>query len=301
MFVNQTACGVVSLLGMAANVINIIVFYQQGFKDTVNISLTGLAISDLMSLVTSLWVSICWNPLMYYTDLPFIPKDVEYLTGSMPHLLFTRVSGWITAFVAFERCLCIALPLKVKAIITPRLVAWFMVSIFLVVGAAQTPLFCTSTLEWVFSPGRNRTVIGQVARAMSEEIDGIAFSVNLIFPFGSFSIVVVCTAVSSAQLKQTSQWRAKSAVGPSRELGQSVSGREKKVVKMVVMISVLFIVSFLPTAVAQIVYGAIADEPPLVPVFVFYIGVAFSFIKVLEAVHASVGIILYYTMSSKYR
>lgn len=34
-------CGVTSLFGIGANVVNIVVFVKQGFKDSVNISLLG--------------------------------------------------------------------------------------------------------------------------------------------------------------------------------------------------------------------------------------------------------------------
>ncbi|CAL1538689.1 unnamed protein product [Lymnaea stagnalis] len=273
----------------------------QGFKDTVNISLLGLAISDLMSLVTSLWVSICWNPLMYYADLPFIPGDVEYLTGSIPHLIFTRVTGWITAFVAFERCLCIALPLRVKTIVTPRRATWLIVAIFILVGAAHSTAFYTTGLDAVFDAARNRTLLGLVARPRSDEINSVSYSVNLVSPFGSFVLVLVCTAVTSAQLRQKSAWRVKSVAGTALKSTPGISGKDQKIIKMVVVISIVFIVSYLPANVMHMMYCTIADEPSLVTAYWTYMSVAFSFIKVLEAVNASVSIVLYYTMSSRYR
>ncbi|CAG5120669.1 unnamed protein product, partial [Candidula unifasciata] len=57
-------CGILSLFGIGANVTNIIVFIKQGFKDSINISLLGLAVGDLGCALTMVWVSIGFSPLL---------------------------------------------------------------------------------------------------------------------------------------------------------------------------------------------------------------------------------------------
>ncbi|KAI8785856.1 tachykinin peptides receptor 86C [Biomphalaria glabrata] len=301
--INHTISGVISFFGIVGNVINIIIFYRQGFKDTVNISLLGLAVSDLLSLITSLWVAICWNPLMYYADLPFVPEDVEYMTGSLPHLLCTRITAWITAFVALERCLCIVIPLHVRTIITPFRTAVYIVSTFIIVAVAQAGSFYSSSLQWVFNSARNRTVMSRVVREGSQEIESITYSLNLVSPFGSFVIVVLCTAITAIQLRRKSEWRMKTTMAKSKrnENEADVMAKEKKVIKLVVMISVIFIVSFLPANVIHIIYCSISSQLQLVLLYIPYLSISFSFIKVLEAFNASISIVLYYVMSSKFR
>ncbi|KAI8791458.1 tachykinin peptides receptor 86C [Biomphalaria glabrata] len=301
--INHTISGVISFFGIVGNVINIIIFYRQGFKDTVNISLLGLAVSDLLSLITSLWVAICWNPLIYYADLPFVPEDIEYMTGSLPHLLCTRITAWITAFVALERCLCIVIPLHVRTIITPFRTAVYIVSTFIVVAIAQTGLFYSSSLQWVFNIARNRTLMSRVVREGSEEIDSITYLVNLVNPFGSFIIVVLCTAITAIQLRRKSEWRMKITMAPSKrtENEADIMSKEKKVIKLVVIISVIFIFSFLPANVSHIIYCSVSSQLQLVLLYIPYISISFSFIKVLEAFNASISIALYYVMSSKFR
>uniref|UniRef100_A0A2C9KAV0 G-protein coupled receptors family 1 profile domain-containing protein n=1 Tax=Biomphalaria glabrata TaxID=6526 RepID=A0A2C9KAV0_BIOGL len=240
---------------------------------------------------------------MYYADLPFIPEDVDYLTGSLPHLLFTRVTAWITAFVALERCLCIAIPLHVKTIVTPSRVAIYIVCTFVVVTGAQAGSFYTSSLEWVFNSLRNRTIMSRVWREGSQEIESITYSVNLVFPFGSFIIVVVCTAISAIQLRRKSKWRMKTTMAKStrKDNEADVVSKEKKVIKLVVMISVIFIVSFLPSNIIHITYCSIASQPELVYFYWPYLSISYSFVKILEAFNASISIVLYYVMSSKFR
>lgn len=75
---------------------------------------SGLAISDLGCLSTTIWFSISFTPAVAAADVPFDVPGVAYLIGALPHLSFSRITSWITAIITLERCLCIILPLKVK-------------------------------------------------------------------------------------------------------------------------------------------------------------------------------------------
>ncbi|KAK0056412.1 allatostatin-A receptor, partial [Biomphalaria pfeifferi] len=71
-----------------------------------------LAVSDVGMLGTLVWLNLCFNPLFHNLDLPFDSVEIQYLTAGWPHVVFTQITSWITAFITLERCLCIALPLK---------------------------------------------------------------------------------------------------------------------------------------------------------------------------------------------
>ncbi|CAG5114702.1 unnamed protein product, partial [Candidula unifasciata] len=105
-------CQSIDIFGTVTNIINSVCFIKQGFKDPINVTLIGLSISDLGCLVTLIWLNICFTPSFQQADLPFDPTGILYLTAGWPHVIFTRVTSWITAFITLERCLCIALPLK---------------------------------------------------------------------------------------------------------------------------------------------------------------------------------------------
>lgn len=73
----------------------------------------ALSISDLFSLITLGWTSICFTPAMQTADLIFDPMEVSYLVSVNPHFFFSGLSSWITALIALERCLCVTAALKV--------------------------------------------------------------------------------------------------------------------------------------------------------------------------------------------
>lgn len=74
--------------------------------------------SDLCCLVTLIWGSVCYSPGLFAADVSFEPLEIAYLSSGIPHTTFTRVTGWITALITLERCLCITAPLKVGSYCT---------------------------------------------------------------------------------------------------------------------------------------------------------------------------------------
>ncbi|CAL1529998.1 unnamed protein product [Lymnaea stagnalis] len=291
--------GVISVLGIVGNIINIIIFTKQGFKDTVNISFFVLAVTDFLSLLTLLWVSICFFPPFRYSDLPFSSTDIEYLTGGWPHIICSRTTGWITAFVTIERCLCIALPLKVKTIVTGRRVVMCIAVIVLFVIASVAPAYYTSRLAWTYNPLLNRTMLGLVFTPDRNEVEEVAFAINSVFsPLGSFGAVVISTVILVVKLNEKTKWRQQSVA--DKDKNANISTKEQKVVKMVVGISTIFIVTYTPAA---IIFSAMAREPEF-RLTGYYsniniVVVSISFI--LEAVNGSVNIIVYYKMSTRFR
>uniref|UniRef100_A0A2C9KBT4 G-protein coupled receptors family 1 profile domain-containing protein n=1 Tax=Biomphalaria glabrata TaxID=6526 RepID=A0A2C9KBT4_BIOGL len=142
--INMVLVGViantVSALGIFGNIINIVVFFTQGLRTTVNISFFSLAISDLCNLITIAWFSICVNPYLNADpDLIIFPPEFQHLTAGFPHACFARITAWITVFMTVERCLCITFPFKIKEMITPKRTVITIICIYLFVIAAMIP------------------------------------------------------------------------------------------------------------------------------------------------------------------
>ncbi|XP_005100340.1 allatostatin-A receptor-like [Aplysia californica] len=291
-------CQIIDVFGTVTNIINIIVFVKLGFSDPVNVSLLGLTISDLGCLVTLIWHNICYNPLFNEMDLPFDPIDVQYLTAGWPHVTFTRITAWITAFITFERCLCIALPLKVKNIITPKRVAIVIVCLFIILIASVSPVYYVNRIGPKLSQKRNRTVIGLLFTEDREEVEAISFAVNnVIVPFCAFFVVIVCTVTLVVKLRSKTKWRKETA---SAGKSDNFSGRDQKVTKMVMMISTLFIVCFTPVSV-MFIGMTVEPELSIDGQYRNLFFILFSFGFILESTNSALNIFIYYEMSSKYR
>ncbi|KAH9498231.1 hypothetical protein Btru_008039 [Bulinus truncatus] len=295
-FVNYVSLGqAVNVFGMLTNILSVVVFIKMGFRDTSNISLLGLTISDLCSLVTLFFFNICQTPDFYNLTLPFEPYDVAFLTVGWAHVGFARVTCCLTAFIILERCLCIALPLKVKAILRPQRTIMTVMCIFPVSYASIFPIYCTASLNFRFSPIRNRTLLVMTYNELRKEMESISSVVNNVIPVSSFIVIVVCTALIIYQLHEKTKWRKLTS-----SYSSGAGTRDRKLEKMVLLISVIFIVCYLP---CEIVFVWMLIDPEL-----RFDGQQSNLFKVCvsalyfaETVNASSNVFVYYTMSSKYR
>ncbi|CAL1541154.1 unnamed protein product, partial [Lymnaea stagnalis] len=293
--------GAISVMGTVANVINMTVFIKQGFSDSVNISLLGLAVADLGSLVTLIWMSVCFSPWFRHSDIPFDAKDIQYLTAGWPHVCFARITSWITAFISLERCVCIALPLKVKQIITPRRTLYLVTSIFVVMFACVTPVFCVIGIGEKYFEDRNVTVLGLVYTPNGPDIENVVFSITVFSQLSAFILVIICTIILVHNLILKSKWRQSATKEVEGGSKSAVSARDKKVVVMVTLISSIFIACFLPSAINLICmiryspdYSVVGREQNT------FLG-SWAIMNTLEATNSTVNIVVYYHMSSKFR
>ncbi|XP_005112913.1 lysophosphatidic acid receptor 4-like [Aplysia californica] len=290
------AAGSISFLGAIFNVINAIVFFKQGFQDTVNITLFFLAISDMATLMNIMWIGVCFNPLFVQADFPVHYQDLSYITSGWLGWCFARISSWITAFVTFERCLCIALPLKVKTIITPRNTVIVVLGIYITMLANVVPVYYSISLGPKYFPQLNQTKMGLVYIANGVSIENVSLSINAISQMVSFFATIACTIILVHNLLLKSKWRQSKSSAVQQK---SFSKRDTKVVKMIVFIACVFIACYLPSA-ANFIASVIFDEYGLNGRYRNMFVLTWSIFLTLVALNCSVNIFVYYSMSSKF-
>ncbi|CAL1543382.1 unnamed protein product [Lymnaea stagnalis] len=299
--VNYVILGtIIGLFGIVSNIINIIIFYRQGFNNTVNISLFGLAISDLCSLLTLQWFNICVNPLFENADdaFPLVASEVIYLTAGIPHDCFARITCWITVYITGERCLCITLPLKIKQIITPRRTTVILVAIYVLMMASFTPEYVTAYIDWKFYPDKNRTLLGLVFTKERKSVEGLTFLMYGILGKLSFLAVILFTVILVLSLRRKTKWRKKSIFGNRQS--EKISNRDKKTINMIILIALILIVCYTPGIILSMV-TVFEPEFSIIGKYVNLFFAIWSFGFLFETINSSVNIFLFYKMSSKYR
>ncbi|GFO14189.1 chemosensory receptor a [Plakobranchus ocellatus] len=302
---------IVNLFALIGNVINIVVFAKLGYSETSNISLTALALSDLLSVVLNMWVILCFWPPFRDSRLPFNPINLTLFTGVILRVFTIRTVACITAFISFERCLCIVAPFKVKKIITPRFTVKAMLIIALLTIGPYSLITVRYNFVWVFYPQLNATILDletdNSARALL--VEKIVLTIwGVVQPVVAFVIVVVCTIFLVVQLRKMASWR-KSATSAGRqkednsalkEAAPNSSSKEKRLARMVVVIATNFIVCFTPTLALLLANAAFEELHFLGPYGrILLVLMLITFLG--ESISAGVNILIYYNMTTKFR
>ncbi|XP_059168783.1 probable G-protein coupled receptor frpr-1 [Physella acuta] len=298
MVLNLVCSEFIGVLGIIANVVNIIVFYKLGYEDTVNIKLTALAVSDIGALVTSMFYALVVNPWFLNADLPFQAIDIMFMIGFNPHNYFIRVCGFITAFASFERCLCVLAPLKVKRIITKNVSTFIVITIFLVLLLDLFPTYYAAYLDWVFNPLTNKSILAAVFRENNKYVFDISYLItDLFLPYLTFIIIITSTVTIAATLKKQSLWRQSCN---SKSDNKQITKKEKRVVMMLSVVAVVFIVCLIPQSAVLTASGLVPELGAYGLYFdVFLVVSCLSYL--METVSSSANIVIYYSMSSKYK
>ncbi|CAL1529878.1 unnamed protein product, partial [Lymnaea stagnalis] len=285
------------LFGIVGNTINILVFVKQGLRQSVNSSFFAMSISDLLGLVFQVWHNFCLNPYVDQLDAPIDFLDVQYLTAGWPNSVLVRITGWITVYVTAERCLSIAVPLKIKQIVTPRRTAAILVFIYVINIASLLPLYFSAYFSWNFYPAQNRTKFGISFRSNKLEIEYLIFTFQASLAIIAFACVIIFTTVLVVKLKKKSKWRRSTTF--DREQSDTMSSRERKTINMVVVVATVLIVCYTPAVTCSITtsltsdFGITGKQSNL-----FHMAWSFGFL--FHSINSSISILLYYRMSSKY-
>ncbi|GFS11013.1 chemosensory receptor A [Elysia marginata] len=331
---------IISIFGVIANIINIVVYIKQGAGEAMTVTLIGLAVADLGTVTCQMWLSVCWNPWFNHETLklPFRPLHIEYLSACHPRQSSVRISSWILAFATFERCLCITLPFKVRELITPYRARVFVVVVFIANTACTVPFYYTSRIVSFFDKGANRSYLVLSFTDDRQEIDSVFYGFAVSLTAIPFVAVALCTAVLVFHLNKASKWResvttnhlseknkaedlqkqppslketnnnreffykSEGTVKPlSKEKVQNAQlNKNKRAAKMVSMISTIFIVCNFPNTVNQLVMSIVPEYNKNGG----YVNISQTFWSLgyfTETINASINIFMYYSMSTRYR
>uniref|UniRef100_A0A2C9KX11 G-protein coupled receptors family 1 profile domain-containing protein n=1 Tax=Biomphalaria glabrata TaxID=6526 RepID=A0A2C9KX11_BIOGL len=286
------------LFGTVGNIINIAVFLKQGLRKSMNLSFFAMSISDLCGLVFQIWHNFCLNPYVEGIDSPVEFIEVQYLTAGWPNAVLVRITCWITAYITAERCLSIAIPLKIKQVITFNRTAVIIVFIYLINMASIVPLYFSAYFSWNFYPEQNKTKLGISFRSNKLEIESLIFTFQASLAIIAFALVIIFTGVLVIKLKQKSKWRRTAT--SDKDQNEAMSSRERKTVNMVIAVAIVLIVCYTPAVICSITtsitpdFGITGKQANM-----FHVIWSFGFL--FHSINASINVVLYYKMSSKYR
>ncbi|CAL1543185.1 unnamed protein product, partial [Lymnaea stagnalis] len=289
--------GLVAFLGIVSNVINAVVFVRLGFSDTTNISLLGLALADIGVSLPVAGFSVVNTPAIASLLGQSLREAIIYAVEGPAHVLFCRIAGLLTAFLALERFVCVAWPLRVKTLVTPQLTVCFVIGTFVIMTSCNVPSILANQIGLRFDPFLNETGYGILFHPFGDQLQDITITIQVLTQVMSFTVVTVSTLGLVRSLRRSVQWRKSTT---SVRLRAQVSRREQQLVKMVILISVIFIVCSLPTVVGNLAMIFVKDFNVRESLRNLFFLVCLVF-YILNNTNSMVSIFVYLNMSSRYR
>ncbi|XP_059174432.1 endothelin receptor type B-like [Physella acuta] len=293
-FLNTIIIHIVCLFGVLGNTFTLVVLTQHGFKDATNILLLSLAASDLVFSVTTS-MSYMYNIVKIF-DMDFASSMYAvYVTHILPVHGLSSVASFISvAVISVERFIAVWFPFHSTRIVTPKRMKIVVVSVYVYLTILILPdIFCYQ-FGWYFHPLQNRTFAQVYKTKFYEENEDV-----LEFYFWMFrnnftstlplAIVIVCTTMIVAKLISSSKKRK--LMTSHHVTANKV--KDKRVVKMLMVVSLTYIAILLPTTIMDL-YMAIADPARIV------INVLVFIQNLLYQINASVNFVIYVTTSSKF-
>ncbi|XP_076437619.1 uncharacterized protein LOC143276848 [Babylonia areolata] len=296
--IQDNTLAVLFVIGAPANIINMLVFYKQGLKDRVNLCLFALSFSDLMFLITFMFMYGDQLHLQFTTQEKYGPltKDV-FNHNFVGFAAFGYVSNVLSTIIATERCLCVFNPLKFQQLIRTRTMAVIIFFIYIVVLGLFFIVVFRYRIGCLYDPPSGVVVTTFVKgefylanKKVIDFIDSVTFGAGL--PGTVLIVTITTTLLTIIKLRQVVSWRS--------DQSSSISPREVALTKMLVANSILFIICFSPDAINHLSRlflkgmnsGGIYHNFYLTAL---WIGDIFTFFN------ATLNIFVYYTMGSRYR
>ncbi|KAH9503854.1 hypothetical protein Btru_063995 [Bulinus truncatus] len=286
--------GTISFLGVIFNATNVVVFVRLGFSDTTNISFLALSLADGGVVLMLVGYSVVYNPLVVEAvSILEVIESVSYIVFGWPYACFSRVAGCMTAFITVERFICVAQPIRVRSIINKSRTWVYAASSFIVIFASVIPAFVSSHLGLRFDPMYNQTHVGLMTSEDTITLQEISLTFNVVVQLAAFGVVVIFTAALIRSFLHKMQWRN----AATKQLARSQI-REKKMVKMVILISVAFIILSIPGVVATFLMMFIKEYNITGKYRNIYIA-SFSTFFPIGAINSTINFFIFLYMSTK--
>lgn len=294
---------IIANMGIVSNTLVIVVFFKQGFKESVNISMTAISIWDLIKCIAASMQRMS-GPISAFSE-----ADAESWTNicivAFNYLICfsTYVTSVLAAYVAVERCLCVCVPFKVKWLLTPKVTFSVCTFISVFVFGWFAVLFGIYDIVWVMSDMYNKSIAiyrnndfyyaNQVPLFEYYNLSGI------LWPLVSFAVIVVCTIIIAYKLKESSRFRLGQAEVKA-ETANQLSNRDRQVIKMLMVIIGVYVVGLSPRIGLYLAKYLIYDFYFLRRLHNIFVFVSYV-LWIFDLSNGAVNFFVFYTMSSSFK
>lgn len=240
---------VIFMFGAPSNLLSIIVFFKQGLNDRVNLCLFSLSLVDFLSVSFYFFLysehMFMFNSQESYGPLfAFVFNNKITIFYSCPY-----AAMFLSAVISMERCVCVLFPLHTKTFLKTKYMAIIigvgvpLITFLRLVVMAKYAVVCffdqrtqQELLDLYITDFQLKN------KEFLNFLDGIFY--GFVIAVGCPFIVLAATVITSIKLWQTVSWR--------QEVFKANSRKEMAVTKMLIWLSLQFLVFCIPAVFTRI-------------------------------------------------
>lgn len=291
------------VLGAPTNLLSMIVFYKQGLRQGTNVCLFSLSLVDLLYEITSfcLYVERFWSNSL--DQPPYLGPVIQFIMNK--HLLGLYGLGWaslfISAVIAVERCLCVVFPLRFQSLVETKTI-WGIIVVGVVIITAGR--FGVTEKYRIVCLTDERTRHKQMVNFASDyylnnkhivdTLDVVVY--GLLIPVVAIVTVTIATSITALTLRKAVAWRR----GSSTSVASSMPVKEIHLTKMLIYLSVQFIVLNIPNILFRLVSFFVQDLSISGRYYNLYF-LLLGTVEVTASMNTSLNFLIYVFTGSRYR
>ncbi|KAK0045251.1 mu-type opioid receptor [Biomphalaria pfeifferi] len=307
--VNIIVLGLVSLIGVISNIINMTIFTRLTLKDSMSVELFSLAFADFSATTLELSITCIYVASQLY---PWSSVDLwalGYVSFAWAVNASYLISSWITAMISLERCVSVVFPFRVKQMFTRRRCLAIIGVIYVVHIIIFIPAYIIEKMEWVVVsiPSRNSSDDNKwtytiVFSEATQQLDTVLDITAGLFLFITAQVVIFgCSVWMTFSLKVSSFVRSKTTSVEkfhSTDFSQ-LTRSEKRMVRIVLFLSLLHTVCNLPRLTLTVFYHVYPWTS--VNAQSDFLSLVWTAIASCSTVTCSYSFCGYYRLNSRYR
>ena len=217
---------------------------------------------------------------------------------------FLGTSSCVTMVIAIERCLCVLFPLHAQTLISTRIMAIILltITVLLHLGFAIFPLTMTvkrivncqtGQSRWTMVPGQgpNHKLLDVLSLVIFDFI--LLFLMNII----TFSVTIICTAITVRNLKIAIAWRFKTGSAANSKS----QAQQTALTKMLVVVCWVYVFCSTPGCVMALVRPIKPEykaDGRYANTFALMHAVCYM---LFSATNSSINFFVYYSRSPRFR
>ncbi|KAL4221041.1 G-protein coupled receptor [Mactra antiquata] len=306
----------VCVFGVIANILNIIVLTRKNMVSSTNIILTGLAISDGLTMA----FYFPWALQMYVIHGTVVSSDrdtegcAKYQLGyAILSVIVHSISIWLTVTLAVFRYVFIRFPrigaqycnvqraktavITVAVVVTivciPNSISYELKSDLAIMHGVGND--SNATIWWI--DVKNNTITDVVLQKFNFWVQAIFVKLLPCFLLTIFSVLLVRTMQDAEKRRKKMMTKNSVADGETQPIGTSSkrSRRSQRTTRMLLTVVILFLVTETPQGVMSLLNGLIQD-------FFHHVYIPLGdLLDILALINNGINFVLYCTMSKQFR